>query len=667
LARTAPNLRCLFVVLPTFLVLAAGLPSTLHTAVAETSFAVTRFDDPVPDGCALADCSVREAIIAANKNPGPDHIPLSAGTYVLSIPKTSPDSTSGDLDISEDLTITGSGASSTIISGGSGSVGDRVIDVFSPAVVGVSSLTIRDGTVGGVANSGTLALTDVSLLNNTADGASGSGGGTTNAGTLTLTNVTVSGNRSAGRGGGILNEAPGTLSLTNVTVRGNVADSGGGLYNLGAATLNGATVAHNRAYHAGGGVYDLAGALRIANTIIADNTDPSPVDPVHPDCSGGLISQGHNLVENTAGCAGVSGPGDITGLDPKLGTLLDNGGPTSTHAPTTDSPAIDAGNPAPAGSGGGSCTASDQRGTPRALGGRCDIGAVEQVLCLGTQVRRVGTPGNDTLVGTPGPDAILGLSGNDTIDAGSGNDKVCSGDGDDTVNTGSGDDQLQGDQGNDQLRGDSGKDVLTGAEGQDVLVGGPSDDSINGGAGDDILAGGAGNDVLVGDEGNDSLSGETGRDELSGGAGMDALHGGTEDDMLHGGAGADSLFAEDGNDSLGGEQGEDLIDGGAGNDHGDGGSGDDTLFGRDGSDLLKGREGKDRLQGGTGSDDLLGGGQPDRLVGGDDGDRLRGESGSDALIGGRGKDHLHGGAGKDKCLGGPGRDQVKDCEERDGP
>ncbi|MDA2921629.1 hypothetical protein MYX76_19395, partial [Desulfobacterota bacterium AH_259_B03_O07] len=53
--------------------------------------------------------------------------------------------------------------------------------------------------------------------------------------------------------------------------------------------------------------------------------------------------------------------------------LTNNGGSTETHALSPNSPAVDAGNPAPPGSGGNACEATDQRGIPR----NCDIGAFE--------------------------------------------------------------------------------------------------------------------------------------------------------------------------------------------------------------------------------------------------------------------------------------------------
>jgi hypothetical protein len=89
-----------------------------------------------------------------------------------------------------------------------------------------------------------------------------------------------------------------------------------------------------------------------------------------------VVSQGYNL-ESTATC-GLTGQGDLSGVDPILGPLAANGGATHTHSLPPGSPAIDAGSP-----GGGGCEGVDQRNTPRPTDGngdgtaRCDIGAFE--------------------------------------------------------------------------------------------------------------------------------------------------------------------------------------------------------------------------------------------------------------------------------------------------
>ena len=81
-------------------------------AQAET-FVVTRFDDPLPDDCQPADCSLREAATAASANDpfaGDDRIQLSAGTYTLirgELPSGSSDQT---------LELVGAGSAATHVS-----------------------------------------------------------------------------------------------------------------------------------------------------------------------------------------------------------------------------------------------------------------------------------------------------------------------------------------------------------------------------------------------------------------------------------------------------------------------------------------------------------------------------------------------------------------------
>jgi hypothetical protein len=115
-------------------------------------------------------------------------------------------------------------------------------------------------------------------------------------------------------------------------------------------------------------------------------------------------------------------------IDPRLGPLADNGGSTQTHALLQGSPAINKGNPAPPGSGGNACAATDQRGAPR----NCDVGAYELVLCAKVTVNRVGTDARDVLRGTWGADGFLTLGGNDKAKGLGGRDAVCLGPGKDT-------------------------------------------------------------------------------------------------------------------------------------------------------------------------------------------------------------------------------------------
>src|SRR4051812_9253055 len=87
--------------------LASGVLLAYAPLAHAATFIVTRPDDPAPDGCALADCSLREAIIAANAAAGTDSVSLPSGIYLLAIAGTNEDAGStGDLDISGTLLLT---------------------------------------------------------------------------------------------------------------------------------------------------------------------------------------------------------------------------------------------------------------------------------------------------------------------------------------------------------------------------------------------------------------------------------------------------------------------------------------------------------------------------------------------------------------------------------
>src|SRR5262249_35035308 len=137
-------------------------------------------------------CTLRAAIQESNALAGDDTIILSLNTYLLT--------QVAELTITGNLTITGGGASTTIIDGNKSVHADSgVLRINSGAIVIISGVTIRNG--------GRTA-----------------GGGIDNSGMLTLSNSTVSGN-SASLGGGISNG--GTLTIANSTVSGNSGSSGG--------------------------------------------------------------------------------------------------------------------------------------------------------------------------------------------------------------------------------------------------------------------------------------------------------------------------------------------------------------------------------------------------------------------------------------------------------
>lgn len=250
----------------------------------------------------------------------------------------------------------------------------------------VSGSSIRNNTAhdgGGIASIVELSITRSTISGNDADGR---GGGIWNHNSLTVVDSTLSGNV-ATAGGGVANEGSGVVWLTNSTVSGNEAlVSGGGLANWIMAPrglfVENATVTGNRAASQGGGVWTAATVWGSANStfsnsVLGGNTLVG-FEPEGPDCWGPLESHGYNLIQEASGCTiGGDTTGNILGQDPLLGPLLDNGGPTLTHALLPGSPAIDAGNPSGCTDHLGNPLTADQRGVPRPQGAACDIGAYE--------------------------------------------------------------------------------------------------------------------------------------------------------------------------------------------------------------------------------------------------------------------------------------------------
>jgi hypothetical protein len=250
-------------------------------------------------------------------------------------------------------------------------------------IINFGTMTLNGSTVannsadsegGGIRNRGTMTLTDSTVSHNNAPSGGGiySGHFIFSSNTLTLTNSTVVNNQATG-GGGIFNAQ--VLNLSNSTVSANKAsNSGGGIANKGVLNLTHSTLSANQAAKGnGGGIFNLHN-MTLTNTLIANSQSGG-------DCvnkSGGITTlQGVNLVED--GSCGA----DIMG-DPKLVTLLDNGGITATQALLADSPALDTANKP-------LCTNQDQRGIsrPQPSGGGCDIGAFERMTSIPNTVASV--------------------------------------------------------------------------------------------------------------------------------------------------------------------------------------------------------------------------------------------------------------------------------------
>ena len=392
-------------------------------------------------------CTLREAIIAANTDTSVDACPAGSGadivmvppdTYILTLVGAGEDTAAtGDLDLTASADIVGSPAGAIIDGNGA----DRVLDI-DPAhtggvIVGITNITVRNGAGvaqgGGIRNAGTLTLTSSRVSSSTASGAGVDveGGGIYNDGSLQLIASTVDGNTAlvsstsgAAFGGGIHTEG-GALVVTDSTIRDNVATlnpsagpevAGGGIHCGGnMLTLMRSTVSGNGAVGdprsgsgVGGGVASCDGA--ITNSTISGNhavigeqiivaggtltfSNSTIDDDIFVgvgetlifrntivarclDLGGGFTTVADDYNLDASDTCHMSGT-DLRGVDPLLGPLADNGGPTQTRMPQPGSPASDAGNPGAPGSGGLACEATDQRGVARPVGPRCDIGAFE--------------------------------------------------------------------------------------------------------------------------------------------------------------------------------------------------------------------------------------------------------------------------------------------------
>src|SRR5262245_49162422 len=216
-----------------------------------TTFTVLNLADSGAD-------SLRSAIVAAETNPGPDVIDFAEGlqgTITL---------TSGQLNITDDLTIDGPGADAL---GVSGSHQSRVFSISGGATVAIAGLTIADGRTvgpprdgGGILNTGsTLSLAHVVLSNNQAVGAPGG----------------------QGRGGAIANVSGATLTVTDCLFTQNQALGGagnqafgGGIFNLASRlTVSRSTFLANQAVGGSGGGPARGGAIDTTNGSTATITD----------------------------------------------------------------------------------------------------------------------------------------------------------------------------------------------------------------------------------------------------------------------------------------------------------------------------------------------------------------------------------------------------------
>ncbi len=329
----------------------------------------------------------------------------------------------------------------TVLSGEIGVVGDVADNVHHVVTSNAATGATLDGVIiqggntqgatanndgGGLYNRGKLALSNVIVQGNRSVD---DGGGIRNDGDLTIINSTIANNVAVGTsptsgGGGLLNTVGAIAKIINSTFSGNQAPNGGAIRNDSSLTLINTTLSGNQASSLGGGLINTTtnplaanaasasavitnstiaqnaglgianfGSLSMANSIVANNNNNGEDLKIYS--FGRNTSNGNNVIRNGGNTAGfVNGvKGDRVGtpqapIDPLLGTLKANGGFTQTHAPTSNSVAIDGGNNNSIAKDisdidGDNNTAEaipfEQRGSgfERILNGTVDIGAVE--------------------------------------------------------------------------------------------------------------------------------------------------------------------------------------------------------------------------------------------------------------------------------------------------
>ena len=329
---------------------------------------------------------------------------------------------SGVIPIADVITIT---ADTTIDGGGDVTIdGQQMTQLFhvpSGVSLELNWLTLANGRSnqpgGAIHNQGDLTVVASTLTGNTANGQQG--GAINNFGTLTIAESTLSGNRAGSVGGAIAN-MNGTVTITTSELSGNQGLPGGALYNSsGVATIAASTFAANHTGDSGGALYNLSGTMTVTASTLANNSafvnggaifnvgeltvaastlagngalDGGAIYSVGGStttitasilsgsklCAGQVaaVSHGFNVASNMS-CR-LTATGDLQNIDPKLGNLQDNGGPTDTILPQAGSPALDRVPNDLCATLSAANEGRDQRGFVRPVGDYpCDSGAVE--------------------------------------------------------------------------------------------------------------------------------------------------------------------------------------------------------------------------------------------------------------------------------------------------
>ena len=335
------------------------------------------------------ECSLREAVIAANTNaavdgcaagePESDQIRLTPGqTYRLSIPGRDEDAAqTGDLDITEGLNVW----NGTIDAGGV----DRAFDVFTGSGFGLRTAGVFNGDAGD-GNGGAVRIRNdcgadkrrMSTGGHFRDNVAANGGAIAAIGcvTIDIEHAAFQHNVATGDGAALWLDQGALANVITVTFTANTAAGSGGAvwattdafgYQLAAVT-----VADNEAASAGGiGMGAGSGALDLIDVLLAHNAGGN--------CDIAVPVDGQNNLSDDESC-GDLGTDSVANVDAML-EPLDDTWRLPSYGLAPGSPAIDAG----LAISFETSEMFDQRGTLRPQDGDgdgveiFDIGAVEAV------------------------------------------------------------------------------------------------------------------------------------------------------------------------------------------------------------------------------------------------------------------------------------------------
>jgi CSLREA domain-containing protein len=300
------------VLVAAFVALIAALVTA--AAAGAKTYEVNKRSDHAPNGCKKKDCTLREAVLAANARSGPDRIVLPKNkTYNLSIENTLPvgedEAAEGDLDVTDTLRVNHSGKGRAKVDANGI---DRVFDLLDGGSTTFKRIVIRggndpdagDGGGGGIqVDQADLVLRRSSVSGNHADGNYGGGielNGDENAsftmarsalsgnssdsdsgaleagdGPVVIQRSKVIGNTSGGTAGGLYLDMSEASRIVNSTISGNRGNSAGGIGGYGPLTIENSTIANNRALTGGAGGVDInngGSSFVLRNSTFAGNS-----------------------------------------------------------------------------------------------------------------------------------------------------------------------------------------------------------------------------------------------------------------------------------------------------------------------------------------------------------------------------------------------------------